>query len=288
MLLIIGFVVVIASVLGGYLMSHGHLAALWQPYELVIIGGAALGAFIAANPMKTVKAVVGSIPHLLKGAKYKREDFVDILSMVYDVLSKMRKEGLIAVEADIEKPDSSPLFAKYPKVQADTHLMEFTTDCLRLIVAGSMNPHELEQLLDIELETHQKEAAEPAHAVQTLSDGLPGFGIVAAVLGIVVTMGSLDGGDTAAIGAHVGAALVGTFLGILLAYGFASPLAAAMAHHAHEEGKAFEIVKMAFVCSVRGYPPTISVEFARKLLFSDVRPSFADLETHLRGQRKAA
>lgn len=270
--------------LGGFVLSHGKLAALWQPYEVLIIGGAAFGAFLVANPMKVVKAALGALPSLLKGARYKREDYVDILSMVYDVLVKARKEGMIAIERDVDAPDSSPIFNKYPKLLADHHLIEFTTDCLRLMVSGNMEPHELEALLEIEVETHHKEAHEPAHALQVLADSLPGFGIVAAVLCIVITMASI-GGDVAEIGQHVAAALVGTFLGILLGYGFVGPLASALQQRAHEEGKAFEIIKMALVSSLRGYPPQVAVEFARKLLFSYVRPAFADLEQHLRGAR---
>ena len=164
-------------------------------------------------------------------------------------------------------------------------MIEFITDCLRLMSGGNMEAHELESLLEYELETHHKEAAEPAHAVQKVADALPGFGIVAAVLGIVNTMGSLEGAETAEIGEKVGAALVGTFLGILVAYGFVGPIAAAMENRAHEEGKAFEVVKMALVASVRGYNPQIAVEFARKLLFADIRPSFASLEAHLKGKK---
>jgi chemotaxis protein MotA len=284
MLIIVGFVVVVVCIIAGYLLSHGELGVLWQPYEVLIIGGSAFGAFLAANSTKVVKASLRSLPRLLKGAKYKRADYVDILSMVYDILQKARKEGMMGIEKDVEAPGESPVFAKYPKLLADHHLMEFTTDCLRLMVSGNMEPHELEALLEIEVETHHQEAAQPAHAVQVLADSLPGFGIVAAVLGIVITMGSI-GGDTATIGHHVAAALVGTFLGILLGYGFVGPLASAMHNAAHEEGKAFEIIKMALVSSLRGYPPSTAVEFARKLLFTDVRPAFSDLETHLRSSR---
>lgn len=284
MLIPVGFLVVIASVLGGYVLAHGKLAALWQPYEMLIIGGAAFGAFLVANPPKVVKAALLGIPGLLKGARYRRDDYIDILSMVYDVLVKARREGMIAIERDIDNPADSALFARYPRLLADHHLMEFTTDCLRLMVSGNMEPHELEQLLEVELETHHQEASEPGHALQVLADSLPGFGIVAAVLGIVVTMAAI-GGEVTEIGAHVAAALVGTFLGILMGYGFVGPLAAAMNHRAHEEAKAFEIIKMALVASLRGYPPTVAVEFARKLLFSDVRPAFADLEAHLRNNR---
>ncbi|NZA25626.1 flagellar motor stator protein MotA [Luteimonas sp. SJ-92] len=284
MLVIVGFVVVIVSVVGGYVLSHGQLLALWQPFELLIIGGAALGAFVAGNPMKVVKGAARGIPGLLKGPRYSRDDYLEILSMVYDVLQKIRREGFIGIESDIEQPGSSALFARYPQLAADHHLMEFVTDCLRLMVGGGLAPHELEQLLEVELETHHAEAAEPAHAVQTLADSLPGFGIVAAVLGIVITM-SMLGGETSAIGAHVAAALVGTFLGILLGYGFVGPLASALAHRAHEEGKAFEIIKMALVCNLRGYAPQVAIEFARKLLFSDVRPSFTDLDGRLRARK---
>ena len=284
MLIIVGFIIVILSVLGRFALSHGKLGALWQPYEVLIICGAAFGAFLVANPLKVVKGALLGIPGLLKGARYKRLDYVDILSMIYDVLVKARKEGMIGIEKDIDNPGSSPVFSKYPRLLADHHLMEFTTDCLRLMVSGNMEPHELEQLLEIEVETHHQEAVEPAHALQVLADSLPGFGIVAAVLGIVITTAAI-GGEVAEIGHHVAAALVGTFLGILLGYGFVGPLAASMQHRAHEEGKAFEIIKMALVSSLRGYPPTVAVEFARKLLFSDVRPAFADLEAHLRGNR---
>jgi chemotaxis protein MotA len=284
MLTLVGLVVVLLSVFGGFVMSHGQLASLWQPYEIIIIGGAAAGAFVVSNPPKVVKAALGGIPMLFKGNRYKRAEYLDILSMLYAVLTKIRKEGLIAIERDVDAPAESNVFTRYPKLLADKHLMEFTTDCLRLMVSGNLDPLELEQLLEVEVETHHKEAIEPAHALQTLADSLPGFGIVAAVLGIVVTMASI-GGEVAEIGKHVAGALVGTFLGILLGYGFVGPLAAALTHRAHEEGKAFEIIKMALVSSLRGYPPTVAVEFARKLLFSDVRPAFSDLEAHLRASR---
>lgn len=284
MFIIIGFIVVLGSVLGGYVLAHGKLGALWQPYELLIIGGAAFGAFLVANPIKVVKACGSGIPRLLKGSHYRKGDYVDILAMLYDVLMKARREGMMSIERDVDDPAASELFGKYPKLQADKRLMEFATDCLRLMVSGNFEPHELEQVLDIELETHTKEANEPAHALQVLADSLPGFGIVAAVLGIVITMASI-GGEAAEIGKHVAGALVGTFLGILLGYGFVGPLAAAMQHHAQEEAKAFEIIKMALVSSLRGYSPSVAVEFARKLLFSDMRPAFADLDAHLRGKR---
>jgi chemotaxis protein MotA len=203
------------------------------------------------------------------------------------VLVKIRKEGLMSIEGDLEAPDGGALFRKYPQIVADHHLMDFIRDCLRLMVGGSLDPHELESMLEQELETHHQEAHEPASAVQKVADALPGFGIVAAVLGIVNTMATLEGADTATIGHKVGAALVGTFLGILVSYGFVGPIAAAMAHAANEEGKAFEVVKMALVATVRGYVPAVAIEFSRKLLYTDIRPTFSDLEAELKGKTKA-
>jgi chemotaxis protein MotA len=287
MLPIVGSIVVVACTLLGFMLSGGHLAALWHPLEIVIIIGGAFGAFLISNPMKVVKAAFAEALSLPKGPHYKRDDYMSLLKLIYDILSKMRKEGVISIEREIEQPQNSELFKKYPRIMADHHMMEFITDCLRLIVGGNMDPHELESLLEYELETHHKEAHEPAHAVQRVADALPGFGIVAAVLGIVHTMGSIAGSDTATIGKNVGAALVGTFLGILVAYGFVGPIAAAMETRAHEAGKAFDVVKVALIASLRGYSPAVAVEFARKLLFSEVRPTFSDLEAHLRGKAKS-
>ena len=287
MLVLVGAAVVVVCVLGGFVLSHGQILALWQPYELLIIAGGALGAFLSANPPKVVKAALADAVGLLKGPKYKKQDYVDLLSMLYDLFSVIRKEGLLGVEEHIEDPQSSSLFSAYPRLLREHHLIEFTTDCLRLMVGGSMNPHELEQLLDVELETHHHEALAPALAVTKMADALPGFGIVAAVLGIVTTMSQLDG-DTSRIGMHIAGALVGTFLGILLCYGFIGPLGAAMENRVQEEGKAFECVKIALLASLRGYNPKVSVEFARKALASHSRPRFQDLEEHLKAPRAKA
>jgi chemotaxis protein MotA len=282
---IIGSVIVLACVAGSFLMEGGKLLVLWHPSEIIIICGSAFGAFVISNPPKVVKAAFGATLSLLKGPRYKRADYIDLLKLLYDILVKIRKSGMLAIEADVEAPEKSKLFTDYPRILADHHMLEFITDCLRLIVGGNLDPHELESLLEYELETHHKESAEPGHAVQRVADALPGFGIVAAVLGIVNTMAAIDGADTGTIGRKVAAALVGTFLGILVSYGFVGPTAAAIEHRAREEGKAFEVVKMALVASVRGYAPPVAVEFARKLLWSDVRPSFNDLEGHLKGRR---
>ncbi len=287
MLVVVGTLVVIISVLGGYVLSHGHLLALWQPYELMIIAGGAAGAFLIANPAKVVKSSFSGLIGLLKGPAYRRQDYVDLLSLLYDIFSVMRKEGLLGLESHIEDPSTSPVFSAYPRLLAEHHLIEFITDCLRLIVGGSMNPHELEALLEVELETHHHEAEAPSMAVNKSADSLPGFGIVAAVLGIVTTMSSL-GGDTSKIGEHIAGALVGTFLGILLCYGFLGPLASAMESKAQEDGKAFECVKVALLANLRGYNPMVAVEFARKSLSGQTRPSFLDLEGHLKGDRSGA
>ena len=287
MIQVIGSVVVLLCVIGGFILEGGHLLALWHPTEVLIIVGSALGAFFTSNPTKVVKSSFSGALAVIKGPRYKREDYVQLLKLLYDVLMKIRKDGLMAIESSLEAKDGG-LFKNYPKIAADHHLVEFITDCLRLMVGGSLDPHELESLLEMELETHHQAAHEPAHAVQKVADALPGFGIVAAVLGIVNTMSALDGADTATIGHKVGAALVGTFLGILVSYGFIGPIAASMSHAANEEGRAFEVVKMALVASVRGYVPAVAIEFARKLLMSDVRPTFGDLEAQLKAKPRAA
>lgn len=188
MLIIVGFIVVIVSVLGGYVLSHGKLGALWQPYELMIIGGAALGAFLVSTPGKIVKETLSGIMGVFKGPQYKSDDYKDTLSLIYELLNKARRDGFMALEDHVEKPQDSTIFGNYPKVVADHHLLDFITDCLRLMIGSNIEPHELEPLLELELEKHHHEALAPSHALSKVSDGLPGFGIVAAVLGIVITM----------------------------------------------------------------------------------------------------
>jgi chemotaxis protein MotA len=287
-LAIVGTIVVVGSVLGGFLAGGSSILLLWHPLEVLVICGGALGAFLISNPIKVVKSAFSGALGLFGAPRYGRAEYILLLKLVYDILVMARKDGVLAIERHIEDPNKSEIFKKYPKILSDHHMMEFITDCLRLIAGGNLDPHELESLLEYELDTHHKEASEPAHAVQKVADALPGFGIVAAVLGIVSTMAAIDGASTSEIGHKVGAALVGTFLGILVAYGFVGPIASAMEHRAHEEGKGFEVVKMALVASVRGYPPPVAVEFARKLLFSAVRPNFKDLEQELRGKKPAA
>lgn len=285
MYLIIGAIVVIASVLGGFMMVGGKLLTLWHLNEIIVICGSAAGAYVIATPPKVMKGAFQGILALAKGPKYRRADYIDLLKLIYELLVKMRRDGTMSIEDHIEKPKDSTIFQKYPKIAADRHIMEFITDCLRLMVGGNMNPHELESLLEYELETHHHEALEPAHSVQKVADALPGFGIVAAVLGIILTMSIVGSAPPAEIGEKVASALVGTFLGIFIAYGYVGPISSAMENRAHEDGKAFEVVKMALVASLRGYAPPVAIEFARKLLFSDVRPSFQDLEADLKAAK---
>jgi len=283
---LLGLLIVFGSVAGGYVLSHGHLMALWQPFELIIIGGAAGGAFVLANPTSVVKAALGGIPGSFKASPYDKSWYLDLLKLLYEMFTKARKEGLMAIEADIEDPKESELFNRYERIKSDHHVLEFLCDYLRMVVSGGISPFELDNLMTAELDTHEKEAHAPAHALQQVADALPGFGIVAAVLGIVITMGMLGDPDTdsAAIGGHVAAALVGTFLGILLAYGVVSPLSQAVGQRAEEGGRALECIKACILAQQQGYNPQISVEFGRKTMASDLRPSFSELESYLRGE----
>ncbi len=281
MKLIIGYIIVIGCVAGGYILSSGKMYALWQPNEIIIICGAAFGAFVIANSGKVIKETGKGIAGLLKGAKYNKKSYLDLLGLMFDIFSKARKEGMMAIEGDIEEPESSEIFSRYPAIIKDHHVMEFISDYLRIIVGGNMNPFELENLMDIEMETHHHETEQPVNALTSVSDGLPGFGIVAAVLGIVITMGHISG-TAEEIGYHVGAALVGTFLGILFAYGFVGPMATAMGAKNQQEAKIFECLKICLLATVNGYSPQVAVEFGRKTLWSQDRPTFEELETFLK------
>jgi len=281
---LIGIILVIGSVLGGYVLAHGDLLALYQPFELLIIGGGATGAFVIANPPRTIVAVMKGIPALLKGNKYNKQTYMELLSLMYGLFSRARKEGLMALESDIDEPGESELFQEFPKLMKNHHLIDFICDYLRLMVGGNMNAFELESLMDLELTVHHQESEKPSHSVTIASDGLPAFGIVAAVMGVVITMGYISE-PPEILGAHVGAALVGTFLGILLAYGFAGPMGNAMAEQADEESKLLECTKICIMATLNGYTPQIAVEFGRKALYSHLRPSFLELEEHIKGQK---
>ena len=281
MLVIIGYVVVMASVFGGFAMAGGHLAALFQPLELLMIGGGALGAFFVGNNGKSIKATIAALPSLLKGSRYTKELYMELMSLLFDVLSKVRKEGLMSIEGDIESPAESPLFSKYPTVLEDHHIVEFMTDYLRLMVSGNMDAFQIENLMDNELETHHHEGAVPAHVIAKLGDGLPAFGIVAAVMGVVHTMESV-GLPPSELGMLIAHALVGTFLGILLAYGFVGPLSSLLEQKLEESSKMFQCVKVTLLASLNGYAPALAVEFGRKVLYSTERPTFAELEDHIK------
>ncbi len=284
MLVIFGYLIVIGSVFGGYALAGGHLAALMQPIELLMIGGAALGAFIVGNPPKTLTATLKAVPPMLKGSRYTKALYMQLMALLYEILTKMRKEGVMSIERDIEAVSESALFAKYPDVISDHHLVEFVTDYLRLIVSGNLNPMEIENLMDNEIDTHHHEGSVPAQAIQKVGDGLPAFGIVAAVMGVVHTMGSV-GLPPAELGMLIAHALVGTFLGILLAYGFVGPLSGLLEQKLDESSKMLQCVKVTLLANLNGYAPALSVEFGRKVLYSTERPTFGELEAHVKGRK---
>ncbi len=286
MFVIIGYVLVLVAVFGGYALAGGNFGVLAKaaPVEMFIIGGAALGAFFVGNSGKVVKATMRALPTLLQGSKYTKARYMELLALMYEVLQKARKEGLMSIERDVDAPAESPIFTKYENIAKDHHLVEFITDYLRMMVSGNLNPHEIENLMDSEIETHHQEAHAPMSAIQKVGDGLPAFGIVAAVLGVVKTMASV-GAAPAVLGQMIAGALVGTFLGILLAYGFVSPLAQLLEHKTEEASKELICVKITLLASMQGYAPTIAVEFGRKVLFSTERPGFAELEAHVKQKR---
>lgn len=283
--LIVGSLLVIGCVLGGFVVHGGKVMALWQPSELVIIGGAALGGFVIANGMGTLMKVIKGVMASLGGAKYGKKHYMALFALMYDLFNIARKDGVIGLEREIDDPEKSSVFGKHALVLKDHHAVEFITDYLRMMVSGDMNPFQLENLMDIELDTHHHESEAISAAITRVSDALPGFGIVAAVLGIVNTMAAL-GGPVSEIGQKVAAALVGTFLGILLAYGFVGPIATSLEKIAKEEGQFFSTIKTCIIAMVQGYPPQIAVEFGRKATPSELRPKFKELEDHLRGKRE--
>ncbi len=284
MLVIVGYVVVCAAVFGGFAMAGGHLAVLFQPLELLMIGGAAFGAFFVGNNAKTIKATMKALPTIFKGSQYTKTKYMELMALQYDLLTKVRKEGLMSIEGDVEKPEESAIFGKYPLIQADHHLVEFMTDYLRLMVSGNMDAFQIENLMDNEIETHHHEGEVPVHCVAKLGDGLPAFGIVAAVMGVVHTMESV-GIPPAELGILIAHALVGTFLGILLAYGFVGPLSGLLEQKLDESTKIFQCVKATLLANLNGYAPALAVEFGRKVLYSTERPSFAELEEHVKQKR---
>ncbi|SHF55990.1 chemotaxis protein MotA [Modicisalibacter ilicicola DSM 19980] len=287
MLIFLGYIVVIGSVFGGYVLIGGHLGALYQPAEILMIGGAAVGAFIASNNGKTIKATLRTFSKLKRTKKYNKAMYMELMALQYKLLAKARRDGMLAIERDIDAPEESALFAEYPMLLSDPMIMAFLTDYLRLMVSGNMDPFEIDALMEHEIETFQHEAEVPAHGLQNVGDGLPAFGIVAAVMGVVHALGSADQG-AAEMGILIAHALVGTFLGILLAYGFVNPVAARILHQVAEAVKMLQCIRVTLMASLNGYAPQLAVEFGRKALYTAERPTFNELEEHVRSTRNSA
>ena len=284
MLVLVGYAVVLLSVFGGYALQGGHFGVLFQPLEALIIVGAAVGAFIAGNDGKTIMATVKALPKLLRSSKkHDKALYLELLALLYVLLSKGRKDGMMSLESDVDDPHKSPLFAPYPIILSagDAPVLEFLTDYLRLIVGGNTDSHEIGELMEHELETYKHEGQVPAHSLTRVGDALPALGIVAAVLGVVHALASADL-PPAAMGQLIAHAMVGTFLGILLAYGFVSPLATLVEHKVNESLHVYQCIKVTLMASLNGYAPQLAVEFGRKILGAHERPSFAELDQHVR------
>ncbi|ARJ43367.1 flagellar motor stator protein MotA [Pantoea alhagi] len=286
MLVILGYILVVGSVLGGYMMVGGHLGALYQPSELVIIGGSGIGAFIVGNNGKAIKATLKALPMLFRGSKYNKAVYMDLMALLYRLMAKSRQQGMMSLERDIENPKESEIFANYPRILSDNRLVDFITDYMRLMISGNMNAFEIEALMDEEIETYEHECDVPAQSIGAMGDSLPAFGIVAAVMGVVHTLASADR-PAAELGELIAHAMVGTFLGILLAYGFISPLASVLRQKCAENTKMMQCIKVTLLSSLNGYAPQIAVEFGRKTLYSTERPSFTELEEHVRNAKSA-
>lgn len=281
MFAIIGIVVVFGAVVGGYLMEHGNLRVLVQPAELIIIGGAASGTVLVANPLHVLKKIVAGVGGVFGGSKYTKQRYLDMLKTLYDLFNKARREGLIALESDVEEAAKSPIFTKNPTLLKDHHLLDFVCDTMRMAVTGGVEPFDVDQMMEVDMDVHHHGATQPIAALSTMADSLPGLGIVAAVLGVVITMGAL-GGPPEEIGHKVAAALVGTFLGILLCYGLIGPLAANMAKAADEEHALYHVVRVVMLAFLKGTSPIMAVEIGRRAIPSHVRPSFQEAEKAIR------
>ncbi|APW42908.1 flagellar motor stator protein MotA [Rhodoferax saidenbachensis] len=283
MFVIVGWLICIACVFGVFIIHGGNISVVLKalPFELITIGGATVGAFVANNQMKVIKSTIKGLASCFKGSKYTKARYMELMALLFDLLQKARKEGLMAIEKDVEEPEQSEIFKKYPNVGSDHHVVEFVTDYLRMMVSGNLNAHEIENIMDGAIEAHHVEAHAAVAAIQRIAGGLPAFGIVAAVLGVVNTMGSV-GQPPAVLGGMIGSALVGTFLGILLAYAFAEPLAGLLEQKVEEGGKELQCIKTILLASMQGYNPSTAVEFGRQILFSTERPTFAELEAHVK------
>jgi chemotaxis protein MotA len=287
MFAIIGIVLVFAAVLGGFLMEKGHIEVLLQPAELLIIAGASMGTLLVANPVHILKGILGGLKGVLAGSSFNKARYLETLKMMYQFLNKVRKEGLLSVEMDVEKPSESALFKNYPAFLRDHHAREFVCDTLRMAITGGVEPFDMDQMMELDMEVHHHEATQPISALSTMADALPGLGIVAAVLGVVITMGAL-GGPPEEIGHKVAAALVGTFLGILLCYGVAGPLSANMAKTADDENSYLHVLRVLLLSFLKGSAPMIAIEIGRRAIPAHVRPSFDEMEKTCKNQTAAA
>jgi chemotaxis protein MotA len=274
---IVGILLVFACVIIGFLMEKGKLAVLVQPAELITIGGAAIGTVLTANPLHILKKMTAGILGVIKGSPFSKQRYVDTLKMMFDLFAKSRKEGAIAIESDVEDPEKSPIFSRYPAFLGDHHAREFVCDTMRMAITGGVNPFDVDQMMDLDMEVHHHSANQPNQALNSVADALPGLGIVAAVLGVVVTMGSL-GGPPEEIGHKVAAALVGTFLGILLCYGVVGPLAANMSKTVEEEHSFYAVLRVLMLAFIKGTAPIMAVEMGRRAIPGHSRPSFVEVE----------
>ncbi len=287
MFIILGYLIVGAGVFVSFVLMGGHMGALYQPFEFTLIGGAALGAYIASSNGASIKLLIEAVPKALKRNPYGKPLYMELLALLYTLLNKARRDGLMSIESDIEDPKASAIFTQYPQVQKDAKLMEFLTDYLRIMISGNMNSFEIETLMDQEIEALHNEHHTPVNAVRAVADGLPAFGIVAAVLGVVKALAAVDQ-PPAILADLISKAMVGTFLGILLSYGFCAPFASAVERQSVASIKVLECIKVTLLASMNGYPPPLAVEFGRKVLFSSVRPSFSELEAHVRQTKSQA
>ena len=277
MFAIVGIFAVFAAIVAGFLMEKGHIAVLIQPAELLIIAGAASGTVLVANPLRILQAMAAGLAGILKGSPFTKERYLRTLKMMYQFLNKVRKEGLLAVEMDVEKPAESAIFKNYPEFLNDHHARDFVCDTLRTAITGGVEPFDMDQMMELDMEVHYHEETQPVDALATVADSLPGLGIVAAVLGVVITMGAL-GGPAEEIGKHVAAALVGTFLGILLCYGVAGPLAANMRKLADEQNEYLHVLRVLLLAFLKGSAPMIAIEMSRRAIPAYARPSFDEME----------
>ncbi len=287
MFAIIGMLVVLAAVIGGFLMEHGPIRVLMQPSELVIIGGAAIGTLLVANPLHTLKGVASGVMRVIGGSKFNKQRYLDALKMMYDLFGKIRHDGPTAIENDIETPAESKFFSNYPSFLQDHETRDFVCDTLRMAIMGGVEPFDVDQMIEADMEVHAHEASLPVTALSTVADSLPGLGIVAAVLGVVMTMSAL-GGPPEEIGRKVAAALVGTFLGILLCYGFIGPLAANLAKLSHEEHEYWHVLRVTMIAFMKGTSPLLAVEMGRRAIPGHVRPSFQEFEANCKRSVAAA